>query len=1247
MAANGHFAAAGQNGAANFEHGVQVVDELKEFNPDLAKYLQQTGVAHAGFHYHLISVFGSQSTGKSTLLNALFSTDFGVMSEAERKQTTRGIWLSKNKSTAAAMADNILVMDVEGTDGRERGEDQDFERKSSLFALATSEVLMVNIWEHQVGLYQGANMGLLKTVFEVNLQLFLKDGKSRSRSLLYFVIRDFLGTTPLQNLRNTLMQDMARIWASLSKPPGLETSSIDDYFDFAFTALPHKLYQPEQRDALRTQFEGGVFLPEYHRRIPADGFSHYAEGVWDQIVNNKDLDLPTQQELLAQFRCDEIMRDVMVAFDHAITPLETKQSGLAKSGLAQVLPNLGAAMKAARASATKAFDTDAGRYHKAVYQRKRAELEAKMDARLKALFAGQLTAAHKQGVEDFSRAVSDAVKSGQRKGGSYDFAAIVKQQKAAALQAFDSVAKASLVDGLPWAQYGEEAALYHKDLDKVSAQLRKDEMRRLATRVERWVRSKLTDSIWDRIWLLFTATVGEAEARFSERARSFDASADEVALGIWRLRRKSWAVLRAKIEEEMMEGNLLLKLRENFEDKFRYDDDGVPRIWRPTDDIEGIYTKARESTLELIPLLAKFRHSETGAPPPLDRWIGNAPASAAAAADDDGDLPPIGGVDEDEGKSLEEESTMLNDAKRQDLTVRFKKAADGVYVEAKRSAIGGITQVPLYFYVLLLVLGWNELVAVLRNPVYFLFLLMLGAGAYITYQLNLWGPMINMASAASAQALEEGKKKLRDFLESTETGRQALAMPDAGNSMEMRTVRSRAKVKSDDLPYSLDILAMADLDCARTLVAMKTNAIEEKSKEDRLAAVILSVMRDYGLADGATALKRPAGAATDDTAGVATDRCTAGAGTERRVAGAGIDYRTAGVATGHRTAGAATDHRTAGAATDHRTAGAATDDTAAPRKRRKLTSRPAAIEPNPASTLPTPPISTSDVDEGLQDPPSTQHMYGHADAAPPSTQHVYGHVNTSPALPISPVSEPASRGRRRSTNPSASSPAGDRSRPNLGQDAGSPGRKRYKLGEQGGKTKSRGEQIGACMKAVFNDWETVFDELKGEHVPKDAAAVLAEGIYDDARALLPADGPGTLHHDEEIAMAADAGFSEGKGNLADYYVRKYRTALGFVFLTEHNLRLRAATEKPSYIEFNKTQAQMFPRGDVNVTSRWFSKWKAWGWFPDMKVNRDLNPKLEGLFPPHLRTRLIDQAIGYEDANSDCKQWKYYPAIART
>jgi hypothetical protein len=216
-------------------------------------------------------------------------------------------------------------------------------------------------------------------------------------------------------------------------------------------------------------------------------------------------------------------------------------------------------------------------------------------------------------------------------------------------------------------------------------------------------------AFWDRIWNVFVETVLDAERRFTDRASSFDASLEEVDVGLWRLRRKSWGVLHAKIDEEMTEGNLLLKLRENFEDKFRYDEAGVPRIWRPTDDIEGIYTRARESTLTLIPLLSRFRLAETNAPPPLDRWVGHTPSTATPA--DEEDLAPIGGVDEDEGKSLEEEMTILGDAKRQELTVRFKKTADGVYVEAKRSAIGGMTQVPLYFYGLLLALGWNEIIA--------------------------------------------------------------------------------------------------------------------------------------------------------------------------------------------------------------------------------------------------------------------------------------------------------------------------------------------------------------------------------------------------------------------------------------------------------------------------------------------------------------------------------------------------------
>jgi hypothetical protein len=44
MAVNGHFASAGQNGKANFEHGIQVIDEDKEFKFDSSTYFSVTGM---------------------------------------------------------------------------------------------------------------------------------------------------------------------------------------------------------------------------------------------------------------------------------------------------------------------------------------------------------------------------------------------------------------------------------------------------------------------------------------------------------------------------------------------------------------------------------------------------------------------------------------------------------------------------------------------------------------------------------------------------------------------------------------------------------------------------------------------------------------------------------------------------------------------------------------------------------------------------------------------------------------------------------------------------------------------------------------------------------------------------------------------------------------------------------------------------------------------------------------------------
>ena len=99
-----------------------------------------------GKNYNTIAIIGAQSSGKSTLLNKLFDTNFEIMSaDKGRGQTTKGIWMSCHLKT------KMLILDCEGTDSKERGESRHkFEHCSSLFALAISYVLMLNMWTNVI-----------------------------------------------------------------------------------------------------------------------------------------------------------------------------------------------------------------------------------------------------------------------------------------------------------------------------------------------------------------------------------------------------------------------------------------------------------------------------------------------------------------------------------------------------------------------------------------------------------------------------------------------------------------------------------------------------------------------------------------------------------------------------------------------------------------------------------------------------------------------------------------------------------------------------------------------------------------------------------------------------------------------------------------------------------------------------------------------------------------------------------------
>ncbi|KAI7876131.1 RHD3/Sey1 [Mucor mucedo] len=729
---------------------LQVVDEHQKFTNDLPEYMKKWGLAEAGFKYDVVAVFGSQSTGKSTLLNRLFGTSFAEMDENQRKQTTKGIWLSRGRGM------HVLVMDVEGTDGRERGEDQDFERKSALFSMATSEVIIINLWEHQVGLYQGANMGLLKTVFEVNLQLF-QNQKSKEKTLLLIVIRDFVGSTPLENLAKTLKADLEKIWASLAKPEGLEDCKITDYFDFMFTGLPHKILLPDKFDEevakLRLRFNDPqdpnfVFRPEYHKRIPADGYHMYASSIWDKVLTNKDLDLPTQQELLAQYRCDEISNAAFEVFKERIAPY--KSTILEKH---QIIPELGEKMKEIRQEAVQSFDKSASRYNQTVYQKKRIDMLAKLNTQLGVYFVGQLNNLHKKAVILFE----ETLQKGLRTPG-YNFANVVSACLDEANTFFLNGAKAVLLPETDWS-YAHEQELLAQDFDEISSKARTTEFKKMNKALEKQIELELADPValelnrpeehmWHKIIDIYNNTVADGEKLLAKNAKSFDSSKQEIEKSVTDLKRQTWIVLRKKVDEELADNLLLLKLRNKFEEEFRYDETGIPRVWSPQDDIDSHFKKARDETLALIKIFSKVNLSQD----------------------------PEFNVESNDDFDFQRSLVILSEAKQIDITNRFKRESDAFYLEAKRSIVSTTDKIPPWVIVMMIVLGWNEFMAILRSPTYIILAILCGSILYIIYSLNLWGPAERIVSTVTNEATRMIKDKLMEAASTTDQGRQQYEM---------------------------------------------------------------------------------------------------------------------------------------------------------------------------------------------------------------------------------------------------------------------------------------------------------------------------------------------------------------------------------------------------------------------------------------------------------------------------------------
>ncbi|CAO2149746.1 unnamed protein product [Urochloa humidicola] len=249
--------------------------------------------------YAVISIVGAQSSGKSYLLNQLFGTDFPEMNPwTGWARTTRGIMISR------CINPSLLILDVEGFDGVERQKLQDssFENKAALFTLAISDLMMVNIIETDINREDGGGAKLFRAIFQERAEL------PQGSTQIIVVVRRCGGEIPMDILERQVKKRMEELWENVNNER--ENVLFKDYIEVKVIALPDKesdMFREKVKE-LRKILSNSTFELSA-AKVPAASFSHSSNLLWEEIKQNRRLDIPSHKVVVATMFCNKIAEE--------------------------------------------------------------------------------------------------------------------------------------------------------------------------------------------------------------------------------------------------------------------------------------------------------------------------------------------------------------------------------------------------------------------------------------------------------------------------------------------------------------------------------------------------------------------------------------------------------------------------------------------------------------------------------------------------------------------------------------------------------------------------------------------------------------------------------------------------------------------------------------------------------------------------------------------------------------------------
>ncbi|XP_070677383.1 protein ROOT HAIR DEFECTIVE 3 homolog 2-like isoform X3 [Malus domestica] len=587
---------------------------------------------------------------------------------------------------------------------------------------------MLNLfpWCHDIGREQAANKPLLKTTFQVMMRLF-----SPRKTTLLFVIRDKT-KTPFEYLEPVLREDIQKIWDGVPKPQAHKSTPLSEFFTVEVVALSSYEEKEEKFKEevaqLRQRFfhsiSPGGLAGDRRGVVPASGFSFSAQQIWKVIKENKDLDLPAHKVMVATVRCEEIANQKFKQLVHDEGWLALQEA--VETGPVQ---GFGKRLGSILATYLSEYDMEAIYFDEGVRNSKRQLLESKALDFVYPAYSAMLGHLRSKALEDFQVRLEQSLNKGE------GFASSVRTCAQSSMLEFEKGCADAAIQQANWDASKAQEKL-RRDIDAHASSVRSAKLAELNSNYEKKLSSSLSGPVealletgakdtWALIRKLLNRETEVAVSEFSTAVANFELDYKTVAKMKQHLKDYARNVVETKAREEA--GKIMIHMKDRFAAVFNYDSDSMPRVWTGNEDIKSITKDARTASLKLLSTMAAIRLDEK--PDNIENVLVSSLVDGTVTVSSSQNRKLGPSTDPLASSSWEEVSskdTLITPVQCKSLWRQFKAETEYSVTQAisaqeahKRS---NNWLPPPWAIMAMIVLGFNEFMMLLKNPLYLMVL---------------------------------------------------------------------------------------------------------------------------------------------------------------------------------------------------------------------------------------------------------------------------------------------------------------------------------------------------------------------------------------------------------------------------------------------------------------------------------------------------------------------------------------------